>query len=161
MPLQQFGSSSRDLGLSSDGEEQFSSELHALSVYQVLEQFGQAVLADQLDPEAYLAKLEWLEKRLLAVVNELKASLNQGKLGLRRASEARRQAFEDFEARARPLLNEMLEEFLACLDWMRQLGESRVPEALQSAQASAEQAMQLSRDYEELCQQVEAELYPS
>lgn len=160
MPLQHLGPGSRDLGLAGDGEAQFSSELHALSVNQVLEQFGQAMLSGQLDEEAYLAKVGWLETRLLSIVNELKVSLNQGKTALRRASEPRRQVFEEFETQARPMLNSMLEEFLDCLDCMRQLGERLQPELLESALAGAEAGMQLSSQYEQLCEQAEAELYP-
>ncbi|MFN8608682.1 MAG: hypothetical protein U0931_14190 [Vulcanimicrobiota bacterium] len=161
LPLQQLGPATRDLGLAVDGGEQFSAELHALSVSQVLESFGQALLSEQMDLETYQAKLGWLERRLLAVVNELKAGLNQGKLALRRAGEPRRQVFEEFEAEARPLLNTMLEHFLDCLDCMRQLGQSREPDWLQDALASAEEGMQRSQGYEELCRRVEAELYPS
>lgn len=158
--LQQLGPTSRDLGVAVDGQVEFSGELHALSVSDVLEQFGQAVLTDQLEADAYQAKLEWLESRLLTVVNEMKAGLNQGKLALRRSSEARRQSFLNFEAMARPMLHSMLEHFLDCLECMRQLGQTKEPELLPEAQASALEGMQLSQQYEELCQQVESELYP-
>ena len=160
LPLQQLGPAARDLGLAADGQAEFSSELHAFSVHSVLEQFGQAVLAGQVEEEAYQAKLAWLESRMLALVNEMKAGLNQGKLALRRGTEERRQAFESFEAQARPMLNDMLAHLLDSLDCMRQLGQTREPDLLQDALTSAAEGMQLSQQYEEICHQVEAELYP-
>jgi len=158
LPLQVFDSPLTELAFADEASETVAHGMHNMSVELALTRLGQAFLEGQLEGEAYLAKLDWLEAKLLAIDEEMTAGIGKGRASVRTASVEQKEHFEAFEEQAQEVLQAISGAFQDTISAMADLEQSPDLALVEEARGYAAQAMAAIEHFDLLCDQIKRQL---